>query len=113
MGYDDGMAEPMSIGKVRFRGAYTTAGVFKFLAWLTIVGGVIALLAGASTTEDSIDSNAASTIYIAIVAVSTAVTAALFAFFAYVLEILVEVYEQTWHIRFAEVRDEHEDDEGE
>ena len=47
--------------------------------------------------------------FVATVAVSIIATASLLAFFAYVLEVLVDVYEQLWHIRFDVADDDDEE----
>lgn len=103
------------IGEVRFGGAITVATIFRVLALMTVIGGAIAGAAGAANISSSSDQSngTALTAYIAGVAVVTVVTAALLAFLDYVLEILVGMYTQVWHVRFGELEDEEEGDEEE
>lgn len=83
--------------------ALQVAFVFKILAVLTVIGGVIiginiADLGGSDYPDESGDVTA----YLATIAVATVTTASILAFFGFVLEILVGTYDHIRHIRYKE-----------
>ncbi|MGH9151666.1 MAG: hypothetical protein ACRD03_04585 [Acidimicrobiales bacterium] len=88
-----------SIGKIRFGTALLVATTFKVLAVLSLLGGFILALSVAGSND--LSSAEDETVTISAVVASTFVSAALLSFFAYVLGILVEIYEQVWHTRYA------------
>ena len=95
--------------KPRFAAAINLAEVFKLLAWLTLALGAVGVVATLSSSDDFNDESANLAGAVAVGATAV-VTAAVFAFFSFVLEILAAIYEQAWHIRFPE-EDDGEDDE--
>ena len=94
------MIEGGLAGHVRFRTALALATFLRFLAGLTIVGGVV-LVADASSYEDS-------QTYIVTVLASTALSVAVLGFLAVVIEILVAIYDE---LHIAAIGAEEDDDE--
>ena len=95
------MSETESAGAIRFGGALQIANVFKVLAGVTLVLGVLSMVAILADDSDTTDTAAG----VATVA-GTIVSASMLAFLGYVLEILVELYDQAWSIRAAVEEDE-------
>lgn len=88
---------------MRFGRALGIARVFKILAVVTLFGGALTLGAGLAemqNTTDAFESESEGAFAIVVV-VTTVATAAMFAFFGYVLDVLVELYAQAWHTREA------------
>jgi hypothetical protein len=100
--------EEVDAGANRFSTAVRIAAVFRIAAVLTLVGGVLATVAGAINLGQQTDAlgthlNSGSSIVGFAVGgiLASLVGAAFFAFFAYVLEILVGLYTQTRRLRIA------------
>ncbi len=98
------MRDIEDIGNIEFGGALQVAVVFKVLAVLTVVGGVIVGIAGAVELGNSESDNVTS--YLATVTATTVTSASVLAFFGYVLEILVKMYTHVWNIRYGSDGDE-------
>jgi hypothetical protein len=83
---------PDEIVYKNFSGARPVAGVFHVLAWIVIIGGVVAAL----TAYRQLHGNGSSNSDVAVVGGSilggTIFTAAVLAFFGYVLELLVAIH---------------------
>jgi hypothetical protein len=69
-----------------FRGAQLVSGVFKVAAWLTLIGGVISAIAAQRHEQAIYASNSA--LIVTYIVVGSVLTASVFAFFAYVLDLL-------------------------
>lgn len=103
----------MAPGDVRFSSALLVAGVLKAIAVLTFIGGIFATGAAAAEANNSLgDSEWVVTIVTAGIAASLT-TAGLFAFGAYVMEILVGIYDEMLELRLSLVddRDQESDDD--
>ena len=78
-----------------YRGAKVVSVVFKIVAWLVIVGGI----AGAVVTSRDLHHSGATTGHVAAVGIGigagSILTAAAFAFFAYVLDLLIDIASNT------------------
>jgi len=78
-----------------YRGAKVVSAVFKIVAWLVIVGGII----GAVVTSRALHHSGATTGHVAGVGIGigagSILTAAAFAFFAYVLDLLIDIASNT------------------
>jgi hypothetical protein len=96
-----------SAGQIRFGGALFFAALFKFFAALTVIGGFLAAVAGGIQLNNE-GSGDEVIVFVAATWAGTMVTAGFLAFCGYVLEILVEVYEQVFNVRheLAEAADE-------
>ncbi len=94
-----------SVGRLRFGGALAVAILLKVLAVLTVVGGVITAIVIGSATDD-FGSPDSQIVVVATVMAATAVWAGILGCLGYGLEVLVEIYEQLWHIRYGEDEDE-------
>jgi amino acid permease len=111
-----GQNEPPEIGQIEFPMALRIAGIFKVVAVVTIVGTSLAVIAGAINLNQETDvlgnhvySGAAIVAYVVGGLFGGVVVASFFAFFGYVLDILVKLYSETWELRIAM----ESDDEGE
>ena len=95
-----------SAGQIRFGPALLIATVFKVFAVLSLFGGGLVTTATAMQLNDVGSEDTAG--FVGASVAGTILTAAVLAFFGYVLEILVEVFEQVFHVRheLAEAADE-------
>jgi hypothetical protein len=94
-----------SSGRIRFWTALVLATVFKVMAVLTVIGGAIVAAVGATDIQNRAGETGVPqgiAPFITVVVTSTIISSAFFAFFGYVLEILVRIYEQAWHTRQGE-----------
>lgn len=99
------------IGRIQFGAALFLASIFKILAVLTLIGGAFVTLAGATALNETARNTGFHQPIAGFVGAGvagTVVTSSFLAFFGYVLEILVETYDQVWHIRY---NDEDEADD--
>ena len=94
------------IGEQRFRMAVVLSVIFKVIAILVVVGGVIAAIAGGVNLGQQLDSNGnhvnsggAVAAYVVSVAVGSVLASAFFGFFGYVLDIMVDAYTELVWIR--------------
>jgi len=79
----------------RYGGARTVSTVFKATAWLVLIGGTISAIQAARTLHNSgATSNTVTDVVLGIVG-GTILTAAAMGFFAYVLDLLVGIEENT------------------
>lgn len=103
-----------SIGRTRFNVALQVATIFKVLAVLAAIGGVVGTITVGidmrDTARDLGTENNVGAFFIGSGA-AIIVTSSFLAFFGYVLEILVEIYEQVWHERHGEFESHEDDDE--
>lgn len=89
-----------SIGQIRFAAPLALATVFKVLAALSLLGGTAITVSVAHDLSNTAraagtDENLAA--FIGAGMAATIITSSFLAFFGYVLEILVEIYQQVWH----------------
>jgi hypothetical protein len=75
-----------------FSGARTVAGVFHVLAWIVIIGGVVAALTAYRQLHGNGSSNSDVAVVVGSILGGTIFTAAVLAFFGYVLELLVAIH---------------------
>jgi hypothetical protein len=75
-----------------FSGAQSVAGVFHVLAWLVAIGGVVAAAAAYRHLHGDGSSNSNVAVVVGSILGGTIVTAAMLAFFGYVLELLVAIH---------------------
>ncbi len=87
------MDDGEGIGTIRFRVALVVATTFKVFAALTLIGGVLVLI---GINDSSADDRST---YIATAVAGTVISAAVLAFFGYVIEILVAIFEELWNVR--------------
>lgn len=95
-----------SAGQIRFGPALVIATVFKVFAVLSLFGGAFVTMATAMQLNDVGSDDTAS--FVGASVAGTILTAAVLAFFGYVLEILVELYAEVFHVHheLAEAADE-------
>jgi hypothetical protein len=94
-----------SIGQIRFGAPLFLAIVFKVLAVLSLFGGAVITVSGAielSDTAREMGGDEELAAFVGAGLAGTIITSSFLAFFGYVLEILVEIYQQVWHGRFGE-----------
>jgi hypothetical protein len=75
-----------------FSGAQSVAGVFHVLAWLVVIGGLVAAGTAYRHLHGDGSSNSNVAIVVGCILGGTIVTAAMLAFFGYVLELLVAIH---------------------
>jgi amino acid transporter len=105
--------EEKAIGKIRFPMALRVAAVFRVTAFVSLVLTVLATVAGGialakqtDTFGNHLHSSVAVVAYILGGLFGGAVIASFFAFFGYVLEILVEIFSEMWELRITVESDE-------
>jgi hypothetical protein len=75
-----------------FSGAQSVASVFHVLAWLVVIGGVVAAAAAYRHLHGDGSSNSDVAVVVGSILGGTILTAAMLAFFGYVLELLVAIH---------------------
>jgi hypothetical protein len=75
-----------------FTGARTVAGVLHVLAWIVIIGGVVAALSAYRQLHGNGSSNSDVAMVVGSILGGTIFTAAVLGFFGYVLELLVAIH---------------------
>jgi hypothetical protein len=75
-----------------FSGAQSVAGVFHVLAWLVVIGGVVAAATAYRHLHGDGSSNSDVAFVVGSILGGTILTAAMLAFFGYVLELLVAIH---------------------
>lgn len=93
-------------GQIRFGPPLLIATIFKVFAVLSLFGGAFVTM---TTAQQLSDVGSDDTVgFVSASLAGTILTAAVLAFFGYVLDILVEVYEQVFNVRheLAEAADE-------
>lgn len=95
-----------SAGQTRFGPALLIATIFKLFAVLSLFGGAFVTMATVIQLDAAGSDDTAG--FLGASVAGTILTAAVLAFFGYVLEILVEVYGEVFHVHheLAEAADE-------
>lgn len=101
--------DDIDVGRIRFGAALRWAEVFRGFSILALVGAALSLIGGIAAIGDADNDGGwqtAAGFYGAAVGVAAA---AMFAFFGYMLEIAVAIYNEVWHVRVYAQDDEDED----
>jgi hypothetical protein len=107
------------IGTIRFSGALRVASVFRAASFLTLLGAALTALATGinlaqqtDTFGNHVNSGGSVAAFVAVELFGGVLAASFLAFFAYVLEILVDIYSQMWELRNAvEPLDDDDEDQ--
>lgn len=101
------MYEEKTPSEIRYQGALLVAQALKMFAMLGVIGGVILAIAGGIEVSEA-DGNVAE--FIGWTFGATAGSALFFAFLGYALEVLVDIWENTFVTRM-EAEDDEDDDQ--